>query len=51
MSNWTHDDWKNIVYEMKSTLLHNANLYRKQYKQDVLLHDINNYIEKFNLDK
>ena len=51
MSNWSHDEWKNIVYEMKSTLLHNSNLYRKQYKEECLLQDINNYIEKFNLDK
>lgn len=51
MSNWSHDEWKNIVYEMKSTLLYNSNLYRKQYKEECLLQDINNYIEKFNLDK
>lgn len=51
MSNWTHEDWKNIVYEMKGTLIHNANLYIKQYKHDYLYQDINNYIEKFNLDK
>jgi len=36
---------------MKTTLLHNSNLYRKQYKEECLLQDINNYIEKFNLDK
>ena len=51
MSHWTHEEWKNIVYEMKSTLVHNVNLYIKQYKQGYLYKDINNYIEKFNLDK
>lgn len=51
MSNWTHEEWKKTVYEMKSTLLHNANLYSKQYKQDYLYQDVNNYIENFNLDK
>lgn len=51
MSNWTHQEWKMIVYEMKSTLLHNSNLYSKQYKEDCLYQDINNYIENFNLDK
>lgn len=51
MSHWTHQEWKNIVYEMKGTLVHNANLYIKQYKDDYLYQDINNYIENFNLDK
>jgi hypothetical protein len=51
MTNWTHDEWKNIVYEMKNTLLHNANLYNKHYKEEHLYKDVNNYIEIFNLDK
>jgi len=51
MSQWSHKEWSNIVYEMKNTLIHNYNLFKENNTHKHIHKDINNYVEKINLDK
>jgi len=46
LTEYSDDQWVDIIYDMKDVLIHNFNTFKLHLEQDVILDNINNYFEK-----
>lgn len=51
LTEYSDEQWVDIIYDMKDVLIHNYNTFKLHLEQDTILDNINNYFENNQIDK
>ena len=51
LTEYSDEQWVDIIYDMKDVLIHNFNTFKLHLEQDTILDNINNHFENNQIDK
>lgn len=51
LTEYSDEEWVNIIYDMKDVLIHNYNTFKLHLEENTILDNINNYFENNQIDK